>query len=93
MALARAQQLVSEDLRTPPDLRAFLSHVLEPFGIDRFRFEGPPTSVPHYLGTSCALLLHELGTNATKYGALSVPEGRVGLIWATENHPGSPGLA
>lgn len=84
MALARAQQLVSEDLLSPPDLRTFLIRVLEPFGIDRFRLEGPPTSVPHYLGTSCALLLHELGTNATKYGALSVPEGRVAVIWTTQ---------
>jgi two-component sensor histidine kinase len=84
MTLARAQQLVSENLGSPPDLRAFLTHVIEPFGTDRFRIEGPAISVPRYLGISCALLLHELSTNATKYGALSVPDGRIAITWRTE---------
>jgi two-component sensor histidine kinase len=83
-ALARAQQLVSEDLASSPELRAFLMHVLEPFEGGRFTLDGPPVSVPLYLGTSCALLLHELCTNATKYGALSVPDGLVSIIWAVE---------
>lgn len=84
MALARAQQLVSEHLDQPPDLQGFLLHVLEPFGADRFLIEGPTILVPLYLGTSCALLLHELGTNATKYGSLSVPDGMVEIKWTTE---------
>jgi two-component sensor histidine kinase len=83
-ALARARQLVSEDIASSPDLRAFLTHVLEPFEGGRFVLDGPPVPVPLYLGTSCALLLHELCTNATKYGALSVPDGLVSIIWAVE---------
>jgi len=80
-ALARAQQVVSEDLDGPPDLRAFLLHVLEPFEAARFVIDGPAVAVPRYLGTSCALLLHELCTNATKYGALSVADGVVSITW------------
>ena len=85
-ALARAQQLVSERLGSPPDLRALLTQVLEPFGPDRFLIEGPNVSVPLYLGTSCALLLHELSTNATKYGSLSVPRGMVAIRWEAEQN-------
>jgi two-component sensor histidine kinase len=85
-ALARAQQLLSDHLEEPPDLRAFLLNVIEPFGIARFQIEGPTIKVPLYLGPSCALLLHELSTNATKYGALSVPDGFVSILWRTENN-------
>jgi two-component sensor histidine kinase len=36
-----------------------------------------------------ALALHELATNASKYGALSVPDGRISIEWAFED--GAPG--
>ena len=71
-ALARAQQLASENPDSPADLKKFLHFVLEPFGTDRILIDGPNTLLPSYLGSGCALLFHELGTNATKYGALSV---------------------
>lgn len=83
-ALARAQQLVTENRQSPPDLKEFLRYLLEPFGADRFLIDGPKTSVPPYLGTCCALLFHELATNATKYGALSVPGGMVVINWEME---------
>lgn len=80
-ALARAQQLVSANPQAPPDLREFLLHIIEPFGAERFRLDGPVSKAPHHLLQACALLLHELSTNATKYGALSTPEGRVEISW------------
>jgi two-component sensor histidine kinase len=81
MALARAQQLASENPGVPPQLRAFVLQVLEPFGLARFTLEGAEVCVPDHHGASIALLLHELSTNATKYGALSVPEGKVAISW------------
>jgi two-component sensor histidine kinase len=80
-ALSRAHQLVSGEFTQPPPLRAFLEQVVEPFGADRFDLEGPAVSVPVHLGPSCALLLHELSTNAVKYGALAAPGGRVAIRW------------
>jgi two-component sensor histidine kinase len=81
MALARAQQLAAEAPGELPDLKTFLFQIVGPFGADRFVLDGPDVALPRYLGTSCALLLHELCTNAAKYGALSGAEGGVLLTW------------
>jgi two-component system, chemotaxis family, CheB/CheR fusion protein len=56
----------------------------------RVRLSGPPVLLPAYLATPFGLLLHELGTNAVKYGALSVDGGTVSLSWRLdheEKHP------
>ncbi|MGD0721354.1 MAG: HWE histidine kinase domain-containing protein [Roseiarcus sp.] len=82
-ALARAQQLASDESDAVPELREFLRQVVEPFGSDRFVMDGPAVATPVQLGPSFALLLHELSTNAVKYGALSGPKGTVAIKWET----------
>ncbi|MEJ1160135.1 sensor histidine kinase [Prosthecomicrobium sp. N25] len=47
----------------------------------RFEVEGPPVWLPPSLAVTLSLVFHELATNALKYGALSVPEGRVEIAW------------
>ena len=44
------------------------------------------------LGMALALVLHELATNAVKYGALSVPEGHVVVLWGTTDIEGAARL-
>jgi two-component sensor histidine kinase len=51
-------------------------------GQERIVFDGPPVDLGRESGTTLALCLHELTTNAIKYGALSRPEGRVTLRWS-----------
>jgi two-component sensor histidine kinase len=57
---------------------------LAPFGVDdagRFRLSGPDLRLPPDLVVAYALALHELATNASKYGALSNGAGVVEITW------------
>ena len=57
-------------------------------GAGRLRFEGPSLLIPPGMATTLGLVLHELGTNAAKYGALSAAGGKVTVRWRVE--PGTP---
>lgn len=48
---------------------------------DRFKIEGPPLQIGPKAAVAVAMALHELSTNATKYGALSTDHGRVHFSW------------
>jgi PAS domain S-box-containing protein len=50
-------------------------------GEGRINVAGPAIDLPAKQALSLALALHELATNATKYGALSVPDGKVAVTW------------
>ena len=50
----------------------------------RFRISGPALRVAPRAGLSLSLMLHELATNAAKYGALSGERGSVDIAWRTE---------
>ncbi|GJE74610.1 PAS domain S-box protein [Methylorubrum suomiense] len=54
---------------------------------DRIRLSGPAIEVGPKAALSLSLMIHELATNAAKYGAFSVPGGRVGLEWTIETGP------
>lgn len=51
------------------------------FHSERIDVRGPIISVPARKAQSLALVIHELATNAAKYGALSLPSGRVEVAW------------
>lgn len=55
----------------------------------RFRVQGPPMAVAPRPALSLSLMLHELSTNALKYGALSNDTGIVTLTWGRARTPGS----
>ena len=60
-----------------------VERALLPFGgPDRATLDGPPVRLPTNAVEMLGLAFHELATNATKYGALSVPEGRVEVRWS-----------
>jgi PAS domain S-box-containing protein len=47
----------------------------------RFTLRGPDVVLPPETATQLGLVLHELGTNAVKYGALSAAAGHINLVW------------
>jgi len=79
-ALADAQAAAGGTSDLPGDLSALFRAVLRPFQ-ERIAMEGPATRVAESDRAMLALLIHELGTNAVKHGALSAPEGRVSIAW------------
>ena len=56
----------------------------------RFTYSGPDVEVSGRAVMPLSLMLHELSTNAAKYGALSTPEGRVALDWSILRVPDRP---
>jgi two-component sensor histidine kinase len=92
-ALASAQALILRNVseigsgtRTT-ELRSLIQAVLLAHGKadgregSPFIVEGPQISCGHHAGNGIALVIHELATNAVKYGALSVEAGRIEIGW------------
>ena len=55
--------------------------ILAPYRDSRLHFEGGAVVLPPKAVLSVSMILQELATNAAKYGALSVPSGKVTLEW------------
>lgn len=72
--------LVAEDW-AGASLRELIDAVLEPFGAPCIEMDGPHAFLNAHAIQNFALALHELATNAAKYGAMSVPTGRVDIGW------------
>jgi len=84
-ALARAHTLLSNSRWQGADLGRLVSEEMEPYRDDdesaRVITGGPAVMLRPTLAQALALALHELATNAAKYGALSVLSGRVSVTW------------
>ncbi len=83
-ALARAHSLLSELRWRGANIARIIHEELAPFrtpNFDRIRISGKSLSLEPSNAQALALALHELVTNAAKYGALSVPTGGVSIAW------------
>ncbi|WP_155897431.1 sensor histidine kinase [Aureimonas ureilytica] len=90
-ALSRAHDLLLGRSRDAADIRAVVGDTLalHDDGQDRIRLSGPALDIGSDAALSMTLILHELATNAVKYGSLSVPEGKVDLAWSTGHREGA----
>lgn len=82
-ALARAHNQITEDHWGPAPLQALIDAESAAFVIeqDRIHGTGEPVMLNPQAYSSMALVVHELVTNSTKYGSLSVPDGKVNISW------------
>lgn len=74
---------------SPLFLKDIVQKILSPYALKgeggaRIALTGPDVRVGARAVTNLALVLHELSTNSAKYGALSVPEGRLAVTWAVD---------
>ncbi|MGB3739180.1 MAG: PAS domain-containing protein [Pontixanthobacter sp.] len=86
-AAHRVSLRVGTDEDETVDLRTLMNEILEPYqdeGDRRIKMVGEVASVPEYAITPVGLALHELATNAVKYGALGVQDGLVQVDWQLE---------
>jgi two-component sensor histidine kinase/integral membrane sensor domain MASE1 len=79
-ALARANRELIKSNWTGVNLREIVRLELEAF-VERTLLEGMDVTVGPQLAQNLSLALHELATNAAKYGALSDRNGKVGISW------------
>jgi two-component sensor histidine kinase len=84
-ALANVHSLFVESRWTGAELHSLVTDGLSPYcqaGETRLRIDGPRLLLEPNAAQTIAVTLHELATNAAKYGALSVRAGRVQVEWS-----------
>jgi two-component system CheB/CheR fusion protein len=87
-ALASAHGLLVESNWVGADVEALARNQLRAYTSEKpvkVLIEGEPVLLPAELATPFGLVLHELATNAAKYGALSTEAGTVKLSWALQS--------
>jgi PAS domain S-box-containing protein len=81
-ALSRAHNQLTRSSWEGAEVAEIVREQLELEGHgERVTASGPPAFLDAQSSLALAMVLHELGTNARKYGALSVPDGRLSLSW------------
>jgi PAS domain S-box-containing protein len=83
-ALSRVHSLLAHSRWEGADVHTLVREELAPYetgGTEHIAMSGPHVAVSAPVAQTLALALHELATNAAKYGALSAKDGRVDLSW------------
>jgi two-component sensor histidine kinase len=85
LALSEAYNLLAENNWVGASLETVVRRILAPFTApNRLAISGPSIVLPPKFALAMSAVLQELSTNAAKYGAFSVPSGRLGVSWTIE---------
>jgi two-component sensor histidine kinase len=90
-ALSRTHNRLSEVAWAGLPLRDVLAAEMAPYadGADRVAIDGPDVKLTPSASLAFGMAFHELATNAAKYGAFSVPDGRVRVQWRIDDVSGA----
>lgn len=86
-ALSATLSLLGRNRWKGAQLHDLVKNTLAPFAVDKdgrqlgINIDGPPVEIAVDAAQPLSMALHELTTNAVKYGALSVPEGHLDIRW------------
>ena len=85
-ALSRAHNLLTQSSWQGAELLPLIrEQLIFTDSNERISYAGPKVSLEPQIALHISMVLHELGTNARKYGSLSVPHGRVTLNWSVQS--------
>ncbi|HEX4080501.1 MAG TPA: CheR family methyltransferase [Rhizomicrobium sp.] len=90
--MARSYELLSHENWHTARVEELVRKHLEPFGMERVNMGQIDIRLPPRQALSLGMILHELATNASKYGALGTSQGRIGIEWR-EEHAETPAIA
>lgn len=94
-AIASAHEILLKDENAGADLESLIASQVGPYaeiGGTRLSIKGTDIILNPFRAHALGLVLHELATNASKYGALSNREGRVKISWKVIDRNGSPAI-
>lgn len=96
-ALARGHDLLTQESWEGANLsdvlrQAFAPYRRAPEKDDIISFDGPDLRLPPAIALSLSMAMHELCTNALKYGALKNPDGKISVAWTIADNAGEPRL-
>lgn len=89
-AMANTHELLMKDNWATAEIRTTLETAIKPFeeeGRERFSLNGPALFVRARAALALSMAVHELCTNAVKYGALRMDTGHVIVEWAIQTRP------
>jgi two-component sensor histidine kinase len=91
-AFGRGNDILGAENWTAAPLQDVIDTALAPYssGEGRFTISGPSIEVTSRQAVALSLAIHELATNALKYGALTMAGGHVLIAWALEDADGAP---
>jgi len=81
-ALMAADDLIMASQGEGANLRDIFAAEFAPYDVSRISMAGPDCLLSPKIALTMALLVHELATNAAKYGALSNADGKVSIAWS-----------
>ncbi|MFL5161676.1 MAG: sensor histidine kinase, partial [Microvirga sp.] len=87
ISLANTHSLLTEAVWQTASLRDIMEKELRPYNDvrgERISLAGPAVELPSEAAVPIGMAIHELTTNAAKYGALSASRGKVAVSWETE---------